>query len=263
MTDNPFRPTAEERREGYTLVAELAASIVLGPIAPFAVFAARYLYDRRDAIFDRAGRPAQAFDVSGTAIPLTRTGNGDRLSVRPGLSASARGLGLRDGDPVGLILTGTTTRSGLVVPARIGERVDIAVPRGTYSLGAFAARRDQLFTRPHPFTAVDGRTVLAGGRDVLNLSPRIASDLKLSGGYRLRLCPRCGRLHPTTWPTCTAPTPAAPRATAPRLTTPRLTTPRQVVPRLVVPESNCWWCGLAESSCDCLLGQARRFWRGD
>ncbi|WP_433264249.1 hypothetical protein ACQPZF_34520 [Actinosynnema sp. CS-041913] len=271
MTDNPFRPTAEERRQGYTLLAELAASMVLGPVAPFAVLAARYLYDRRDAIFDRAGVPVQAFDASGESFRLDRfaaaraPGNARSVvSVRPGLTASARALGLREGDPVGLVLTGQdfrATRSGLVVPARIGEHVALAVPRGTYSLGAFAGRRDHLFATPHPFTAVDGRMVTLNGHGALDLSlatPRPtrrppfargplwpggpgSSGLALSpppGGYRLRHCPRCGRLHPVTWQGCAPP----------------------AVP---APGPDCWWCGLRQTACDCLIGEARRFWNGN
>ncbi|MEU4803562.1 hypothetical protein [Actinosynnema sp. NPDC023587] len=131
MTDNPFHPTDAERREGYALVAEPAAALVPGPVVgPFAVPAARFLYDRREALFDRAGTPGRAFDTTGTA-------------VRPDLGGTS--------------------------PALV----------------------------PHP----------------------PAPPLR-------------------TW--------SAP-----------------VVPRAAGPEPECWWCEHRESQCDCLIGEARRFWRGD
>ncbi|CCH34438.1 hypothetical protein ABZ816_37435 [Actinosynnema sp. NPDC047251] len=230
MTANPFHPTDAERREGYTLMAQFAASLVLGPIGPFAVFAARYLYDRRDALFDPSGRPVRAFDVSGT--PVRPDLGGNVVTVRPNLTASAQASGLRQGDPVGLVLTGQQNHNGLIVPARLGEPVDIAVPRGTYALGAFAARRDQLFTRAHPFTAVDGRTVTWGAGRALDLAPRSRPTL----------------LTPT----------AATWATPVR----RTTTPKPLRTQFRPPEPTCWWCDYPESTCDCLIGEARRFWRG-
>ncbi|MBB5955432.1 hypothetical protein FHS29_002013 [Saccharothrix tamanrassetensis] len=284
MTYNRFHPTAEERREGYTLLAQLAASVVLGPIGPLTVFAARYLYDRRDAIFDRAGAPVQAFDEYGAAVRLAtlasaRAGGAQSVvSVRPGLTASARALGLREGDPVGLVLTGqdVRTRSGLVVPARIGDQVSLTVPRGTYSLGAFAGRRDRLFATPHPFTTVDGRTITLGGRGSIDLSlttPRPTAAQRLpapggppaagllatppAGGFRVRQCPRCGRLHPVTWVNCRPP---RVRPGTPDTWTARAV-PTAPAP-LSQPQPTCWWCGLTHATCDCLVGEARRFWNG-
>ncbi|NUT96427.1 MAG: hypothetical protein HOY78_30805 [Saccharothrix sp.] len=297
MTDNPFRLTDDERRQGYALLADFTASLLLGPLGPFAVLAGRYLYDRRDAIFDRmGGRPVRAFDATGRPHGLSTLSSGalSTLAVRPVLTEAARGLGLREGDPVSLVLTGqrfTSARSGLVVPARIGQRVEVSVPEDTYSLGAFAGRAGELFTRAHPFRVAAGQAVVASGRSgmVLNLD---ASPALRPGGTTPRN-PAAARL----WtPGSPAPRPTAaggfvtPRPTAaggfvapwrtsagdapvPRPTAaggvfvprpasgPRFHHPsgvRQPTPAASV----CWWCGAVDQHCDCLVGAVRRFWNG-
>ncbi|MFI9815756.1 hypothetical protein [Saccharothrix variisporea] len=285
MTENPFRLTDDERRQGYALLADFTASLLLGPLGPFAVLAGRYLYDRRDAIFDRlGGRPARAFDATGRPHGLSTLSTGalSTLAVRPVLTDAARGLGLREGDPVSLVLTGqrfTSARSGLVVPARIGQRVEVSVPEDTYSLGAFAGRAGELFTRAHPFRVAGGQAVTASGRSgmVLNLD---ASPALRPGGTTPRN-PAAARWW-TAGPTgllSPRPTPpgglVSPRPTPPGgLRFPRESTGGPVVPR---PASGprfdrptgvrqsataCWWCGAADNRCDCLIGAVRRFWNG-
>ena len=256
MAGSSWRLTEAERTRGYTYLAEFAAGLVLGPVGPFAVFAARYLYDRRDQIFSSSGAPVRAFDstdrpVALSSLALPAAGNGT-LSLRPRLSESARRLGVRDGDPVGLVLTGhsyTGARSGLVVPARIGQRVEVAVPRGTYSLGAFAGRQDALFTRPQPFDAVAGRSVVVGARSALSL-PLAAGNLK-PALTDWRVCPHCKALtNVSTAHSClVSPGPVPPNRRPPVI--------RPVVAApLATP---CWWCGYTDPHCTCLVGGVRRF----
>ncbi|OLT13628.1 hypothetical protein BJF78_21520 [Pseudonocardia sp. CNS-139] len=228
MDANSFSLTPEERKEGYAALFEFAAGLVLGPIAPFAVLAGRYLYDRRKMIFDGRGRPRAV---------ATGTPDGEPLVLRPALTPSAREIGLRDGDPVAVVVTGNADapvwrwappRRELVVPGRVGEEIEVALPPGGYALGAFAGRPDRLFAEPHPFTATHGATV----------SPGRPVDVELSAaGLRPRLpvtppappaapwwtaerrCPMCGRLYFGTLAIHTAylcpahPVPAARRAT--------------------------------------------------
>jgi hypothetical protein len=64
------------------------------------------------------------------------------LSINSRLTDSARRMGLRNGDPVGVLLTGSGlahTRSRLVVPTRVGEQVRIAVPNGDYAVTALGS----------------------------------------------------------------------------------------------------------------------------
>jgi hypothetical protein len=241
MAENSWRLTDAERNRGYTYLAEFAAVMVLGAAGPFAVLAARYLYERRNLIFGSSGAPAQAYDSADRAVgwsTLARPAAGSgTLSLRPQLSESARRLGVREGDPVGLVLTGhsyTTARSGLVVPARsglvvparIGQQVEVAVPRGTYSLGAFAGRRDQLFATAQPFAAAAGQNVVVGTRSNLVL-------------------PLAANVVRPPLPVMRPPLPVV----RPR--------PQRVV--AAPPAATCWWCGYTDAHCGCLFGGVRRF----
>ena len=162
---------------------ELSAALIL-TVAPFldsfvpgAMWLGKYLFDRRDLIFDRRGRPARAYDSTGQALNLANLGSrpGLRqgtLSLGTGLTASARQLGLRNGDPVSYVIAGqrnSGAENGLVIPARVGDRIDVAVPQGAYSLAAFASRGDALFTMSDPFSAVSGAGVVLGGRSTLDM----------------------------------------------------------------------------------------------
>jgi len=60
-------------------------------------------------------------------------------------------------------------RSGLVVPARIGEQTKIAVPNGNYSVTAFGGKRESLFATPDPYRVVAGNTTLLNGNRQLAL----------------------------------------------------------------------------------------------
>ena len=129
--------------------AAVAASF-LGPIAPLVVLGAEYFYDRRDLLFTPTGTPVQAIAADRSVLPLSalhdRTAaRHATLSINTRLTDSARRMGLRNGDPVGVLLTGSglaRTGSGLVVPTRVGEQVGIAAPNGDYAVTASAAHRN-------------------------------------------------------------------------------------------------------------------------
>jgi hypothetical protein len=171
-----WKLSAEERRRAVFTGIESVA-VLLGPWASFAALGLEYLYNRRNLIFNNAGEPLQAFDGGGRALPLSSLAQRPAapavpLYLNPELTASARQLGLRSGDPVTLILSDSTTtrsRESLIVPTSVGQPVSLAVPRGTYSLAAFGARRDTLFATPDPFTTIDAHSFSVTGQSALAL----------------------------------------------------------------------------------------------
>jgi hypothetical protein len=185
-----WRMTDQERRKAFSTVAAVASAFA-GPLGPVAVWAAEYIYDRRDLLFDRLGEPLQAFQsnrfalnlsVLSQRIPLPHAAT---LSIDTTLTTAAKKLGLRKGDPVSLVLTGdryVQSRSGLVVPTRIGERVSITAPRGNYSLTAFGSRRDALFTTRDPYQTAAGDSVRLSGHD--NVALRLNSRALLLSEQR-------------------------------------------------------------------------------
>src|SRR3954469_15332713 len=81
------------------------------------------------------------------------------VSLTPTLTWSARNAGLRNGDPISLMLTSRTqnsTRSGLIVPGRVGEMMKATIPRDDYSIAAFGSKGTSLFQRQDPYIAVGG-----------------------------------------------------------------------------------------------------------
>lgn len=227
--------TDVERRKAVTSVVS-ALSAFIGPFGPLAMWGFDYLYDRRDLIFGTSGTPLRAYTATSTPLALlalTQRINGPQstVSIKPKLTDSARDLGLCKGDPVSLVVTGHTaaqSRSGLVVPARIGERVAITVPNGGYSLAAFGGKNTALFTTHDPYTVLTGRNVkLSESRDLslrLDVRPQAVGPSKpqplrsdvcvwcakpIPGGQRLIhnfICPavprnftchRCGALFST------------------------------------------------------------------
>ncbi|MBE1484376.1 hypothetical protein [Plantactinospora soyae] len=243
--------TDEERRRGRSALVQSVTSLAFGVAGPPAAWLGQYLYDRRDLIFNRYGTPRRAFDAGGHALDLSRVGRPSAtrpatLSLQTGLTNAVRQLGLREGDPVTLVLVGqlsVRSGSGLVVPALVGDQVELAIPMGTYSLTALASPRDTLFAEPDPFRAVTGRTVALGGHQTLAL-------------------PLTAR-QPATWARST--TPSAPAALLTRCTCPECTRRRPVRTgqvRFRPTGPVCWSCGLTESSCDCLVGSIRRWWEG-
>lgn len=213
-TDQSWRLTDRERRQAFS--AALAVfSTVLGPLGPLAVWGLEYIYDRRDLIFNVAGAPVSAYTADRSALNLTALSNNiahsratqSTLSIDTSLTDAARKLGLRNGDPVSLTVTGhryIQSRSGMVVPTRIGDRVNITVPSGSYSIAAFGSRQDNLFSTHDPYTSVAGDNITAHGRRQLALpltpraalastsAPAVTPSWPKDGVLRARTCPSCG-----------------------------------------------------------------------
>ncbi|ONI83294.1 hypothetical protein ALI22I_32675 [Saccharothrix sp. ALI-22-I] len=269
MTDQEpinWRPTSREWTEGTTMAVQLVSTLVLGPWGPPVAFLAQYLFTRRALLFDSYGGPAQAVNASGQAVslpalraaPATRQGV---LSLNASLTDSARRQGLRMGDPVGLVVTNHTPTASaggipggrLVVPARIGERVDVTVPQGTYSLGAFAGQRAVLFSRPDPFTATTGHTAVLGGRRL---------ELGLPLAARPATPPFTRLITPVT---ATPPVMLGPAVRATRCHLCSATYSgyeAQQAHHRNAHSRTCWACGYTELHCDCLVGSLRRYWNG-
>ncbi|MEU1407938.1 hypothetical protein ABZ471_37425 [Streptomyces sp. NPDC005728] len=171
-----------------------ALSLLAGPIGPLLVAGGEYVYRRRHLLFGANGQPLQAVGLMGDSPPVTY-GRWDHLdaaatlgglggwqqvvSVVPQLDSPARRSGLRDGDPVSLLLagsTGTAQRNGLVIPAWIGQRLDVTVPRGEYTIAGMGASRDTLFTARDPVRAAGALRLPAGNHPTapLALQPRSA-----------------------------------------------------------------------------------------
>ena len=118
------------------------------------------------------------------------------MPVTLSVDTTAAGTGLRQGDPVSVVLSGHSggqLRNGLVVPTRVGERVSLSLPRGSYSLTALGGRRETLFTNRDPYTALGGNNlVLDGQRQLyLPLSARTSTASPLVR-YRTPGTFRCG-----------------------------------------------------------------------
>jgi len=195
-------------------LAATISSFIGGPLGPLAVWGLKFVYDRRNLIFSQLGIPIQAYTAQRVPLRLTSLATPNRaaaqapagtLSISAPLTSAARQLGLRSGDPVSVVLAGhqyVQARSGLVVSTRIGERIEVWVPNGNYTVAAFGGRRDALFATPDPYSTMTGGNILLAGRRQLNLSltarnavapiaPRIAQ-----GGPGCS-CPQCTpRLSP-------------------------------------------------------------------
>jgi len=163
-----WKMTDRERKRTGAALAALLAGAVGGPLlAPFAALFFEYLYDRRDRIFNASGAPLQAYTVDRSALNLNTLSRRiaqphSVLSIDTSLTGSARKLGLRDGDPVSVMVAGhqyVQSRSGIVVPARIGERINVTVPNGSYSVAALGSSREALFTTRDPYNAVAGNNI--------------------------------------------------------------------------------------------------------
>ena len=220
----PWQLTDQERRRALAAVVAVASSF-LGPFGPMVMWGFDYLYDRRDLIFSTTGVPIRAIASDSSVLRLSALSlpsgpSHATLSINTTLNNSARRLGIRKGDPVSLLVTGHSyvqARSGLVVPARIGEQTKIIVPPGNYSVTAFGSKQESLFTTPDPYRVVDGDTTpLDGNRKLsLSLAPREpilkASPQPFISGASLNLpqlnpnvpllpqgrCPYCGRAAST------------------------------------------------------------------
>ena len=164
--------TDQDRRRALAAVLAVTTGF-FGRPAPLVRWGFDYLYDRRDLIFATSGTPIQAMATDRSVLPLSAlhgimAPRHATLSINTRLTDSARRAGLRSGDPVGLLVAGGT--AGLVVPTRIGERMKITVPSGTYSVTAFGSRLESLFTVPAPYRVAAGRTAtLRGGSRALAL----------------------------------------------------------------------------------------------
>jgi hypothetical protein len=205
--------TERERRRALTATLAAAATFV-GPLGPLMVWAFDYLYDRRDLIFNQVGTPVQAYGADRSAVGLnTLAGYGTDRSATLSIDTPATGSNLRLGDPVSMVLSehsGGQLRNGLVVPTRVGERVSLSLPRGSYSLAAFGGRRETLFTTRDPYSALGGDNLVLDGQRQLYLplsartptpsvtSPLLSHQLAASrpfnplGVLPRRTCPSCG-----------------------------------------------------------------------
>ncbi|GAA0404543.1 hypothetical protein Acor_23920 [Acrocarpospora corrugata] len=175
-----WRPTAVERSTWARDVFRAASGLLLGPGGFILYLAGEYVYDRRHLLFDAGGAPMRAMNPEGESIALRGgftsldavplLGGGGRgtqvLSITPSLTASTRAMGLRDGDPVSVALSSRTvssTRSGLIVPGRIGATTRITVPRDEYSVAALGSLASALFTSKDPVIGAGTGQVVAAG----------------------------------------------------------------------------------------------------
>lgn len=174
-----WRANHGERRRAVSAALQVASAFTGGLWAPFLVWGLEFVYDRRDLIFDRRGAPARAYTAARLPLRLsslaTATGTAQTatLSITAPLTAAAQQLDLRGGDPVSVVVSGhqyVRDRSGLVIPPRIGDRVDVSVPYGNYSLAAFGGRREALFSTKDPYSMVAGGNVSVTGRGQFDLS---------------------------------------------------------------------------------------------
>jgi hypothetical protein len=176
-TGSPWQLTDQERRQAYSALVAMASSL-LGPAGPLVTWGFDYLYNRRDLIFNPGGAPMQAIASDGSALRLAALSQPAArpqatLAINTTVDQSARRLGLRNGDPVSMLVTGHTfvgARSGLVVPARIGEQAKVTVPAGSYSVTALGSRQASLFSTKDPYQAAAGNTTLVSGNRQLALS---------------------------------------------------------------------------------------------
>jgi hypothetical protein len=172
MNDGQYRsflPTSDEKWRLAT--AALEAFV---PGSTLFTQLVEYAYRRRDLIYDTLGIPRQAYSA-GKVLPLrslATPGGANTLSINITITDAAQRLGLRQGDPVTVMVAGhdyVSHRSGLVVPARIGQPVDISLPAGDYSLAGLGARRETLLTAPDPYSTMGGGTVQVAGQRWLDL----------------------------------------------------------------------------------------------
>ena len=202
MAEQSWGFTDRERR-GMYVAAAAAMSTFLGPWGPLAVWAFEFVYDRRDLIFNAAGTPVRAYTADRSPLGLStlaRPGQ-STLSIDTTLTASARRLGLRDGDPVSVSLTGhnyAQAPSGLVIPARLGRPLTVTVPSGDYAVAAFGSRRENLFSRHDPYQTIGGSNVSAQGvrRIALPLNARAMPVLAPAARLPIGWCMYCNQPLP-------------------------------------------------------------------
>ncbi|MFG2120680.1 C2H2-type zinc finger protein [Streptomyces sp. NPDC048710] len=204
-----WRPDEEDSLKWVKGILD-ALSLLAGPVGPLLVAGGEYLYRRRHLIFGPNGQPLQAVSLTGDPPPVTDGrsahleaaatlgGPGVRqqvLSVVPQLDSPARRSGLRDGDPVSLLLAGRTgpaQSNGLVIPARIGQRLDVTVPSGEYAIAGMGSSRDTLFTARDPVRAAGGLWLPAGNHPTAPLALQARSALTPPTG-KLPECRYCHR----------------------------------------------------------------------
>ena len=187
---SPWLLTPDEKKQSILAVAQAIASFV-GPVGPLIPLAVSYVYERRHILFNQDVTPVRAVNLEGRVLQLSgsRQLNAARLLTRaiPGrevvsfsatLTKSARDVGIREGDPVSVLLTSNsspTTRSGLIIPTQVGARVDLVVPKNAYSLGALGSGRHELFSKRDPFAVIGGRSLALGAASEFEL-PLTARD---------------------------------------------------------------------------------------
>jgi hypothetical protein len=200
----------DEKKQFVMAAAQIMSSFA-GPLGPLIPLVISYAYERRDIIFGRNGVPVRAINLEGDILQLSgrRPVNAERLSARafpsrqvvsfsPTLTRSARAAGLREGDPVSVVLASSrnsrATRSGLIIPTQVGSRVDLVVPKDEYTVGALGSGVRDLFSKRDPFAVIGGGSLPSGATEMeLSLTARnnIVAE-PLSPQY----CFWCNRLAP-------------------------------------------------------------------
>ena len=166
----------------------MAASF-LGPTTPLIALGVDYLYDRRDLMFTTTGTPVQAIATDRSVLPLSALHDRTAplqatLSINTRLTDSARRMGLRNGDPVGVLVTG----SGLAYAKRARRpdtdrrEIRIAMPNGDYAVTALGSREKSLFTVAAPYQVAAGNTTTPRNRKRELALPLAATCITPGGG---------------------------------------------------------------------------------
>lgn len=186
------------------------------PFGGVLLLAFDYFYERRDLIFASDGSPARALNLAGETRSVRSDGPFDashllaarraqdkQLVVVPKLTDAARRAGMRDGDPTSLVVASqsfTSSRSGLIVPGRLGRPLRLTLPADRYAVTGLASRRAALFERGNPVAGVGARRASEAASElVVPITPRAASgrgslDRPTRPVRRLERtrCPWCG-----------------------------------------------------------------------
>jgi hypothetical protein len=206
-----WRLTEKESKDGLIAAVQMASNFVVPGFGPLLVWGASIIFERRRELYNAVFKPFQAINLEGERQELTGIGqyvNGmpiadllsprrQVISFRADLTKSAREAGLRWGDPVSVVIGNqnfTSTKGGLVVPARIGESVDVTVPQGDYSLAAFGSKRESLFVARNPYTAIGGSNVSQAKRQEVEL-PLRNWNLILVPKQSPQFCRWCGQSY--------------------------------------------------------------------
>lgn len=148
-------------------------------------------------------QPFSGVDVNVTPLLQRRTARTQEIAGQF-ITSDVGGQGLRQGDPVALVINSTSWRSqnnGVVVPAKFGEPFRVRVPRDDYSLSAYSldSRRQP---RVDPVTAIGVGHLLLGAalatpivlrqRQAVMTRSLLADLRRQSMSVKTTNCPHCG-----------------------------------------------------------------------